>query len=197
MIEMGAKFAWLFTYIPVGTSAAPDLITTAEQREFMYHTVRSFRQTKPIFTMDFWNDGEYVNGCVAGGREYLHINANGDIEPCAFIHYSDSNIREKTLLEAYKSPLFMAYHDGQPFNDNMLRPCPLLDNPERLRDIVHSSGAHSTDVASPEDVESLTAKTEEAAKAWAPVADSLWKCSGACSKCASAKQAKYVSLAKK
>lgn len=198
MIDMGAKFAWLFTYIPVGNGAVPDLIATAEQREFMYHIVRSFRQTKPIFTMDFWNDGEFVNGCIAGGREYLHINANGDIEPCAFIHYSDSNIREKTLLEAYKSPLFMAYHNNQPFNDNMLRPCPLLDNPERLRTMVHQTGAKSTDVASPEDVDSLTAKTEEAAKNWAPVAENLWTCSGACERCAvSAKQKGYVATASK
>ena len=74
----------------------------------MFHQIRAFRETKPLFTMDFWNDGQYVNGCVAGGKDYLHINANGDIEPCAFIHYSDSNIREKTLLEAFKSPLFMS-----------------------------------------------------------------------------------------
>ena len=74
--------------------------------------------------MDFRNDGEYVKGCIAGGRYYLHINANGDIEPCAFIHYSDSNIHEKTLLEAYRSPLFMAYRNSQPFNQNHLCPCP-------------------------------------------------------------------------
>ena len=37
-------------------------------------------------------------------------------------------LREKTLLEAYRSPLFMGYHDNQPFNGNMLRPCPVLDN---------------------------------------------------------------------
>ena len=80
--------------------------------------------------MDFQNDAEFVGGCIAGGRTYLHINANGDVDPCVFIHYSDSNIREKTLLETMKSPLFMAYHDGQPFNDNMLRPCPMLENPE-------------------------------------------------------------------
>ena len=46
--------------------------------------------------MDFQNDAEYVGGCIAGGRRYLHINANGDVDPCVFIHYSDSNIREKT-----------------------------------------------------------------------------------------------------
>jgi MoaA/NifB/PqqE/SkfB family radical SAM enzyme len=175
MIEKGAKFAWFFTYMPVGNDAVPELMATPEQREFMYHQIRKFRSTKPIFTMDFWNDGEYVKGCIAGGRNYLHINANGDIEPCAFIHYSDSNIREKTLLEAFKSPLFMQYHDNQPFNSNHLRPCPLLDNPNRLTEMVETSGAKSTDMQNPEDVRELSKKCENAADNWAPVADRLWQ----------------------
>lgn len=175
LIEQGCKFAWLFTYMPVGVDAVPELMATAEQRKFMYEQIRKFRNTKPIFTMDFWNDGEYVNGCIAGGRCYLHINANGDIEPCAFIHYADSNIKEKTLLEAYQSPLFMAYRRNQPFNSNMLRPCPLLDNPGRLTQMVKKSGAHSTDLTHPEDVESLSQKCVETAKEWARVSAELWK----------------------
>lgn len=174
MIEKGAKFAWLFTYMPVGKDAVPELLATPEQREYMYHQVRKFRSTKPLFTMDFWNDGEYVNGCIAGGRNYLHINANGDIEPCAFIHYSDSNIRDKSLLEAFKSPLFMQYRENQPFNNNHLRPCPLLDNPGRLTAMVERSGAKSTDMENPEDVRELSSKCEDAAKNWAPVANKLW-----------------------
>jgi len=177
LIEMGCKFAWLFTYMPVGVGAPTDLLATAEQREFIYHQIRSFRETKPIFTMDFWNDGEFVGGCIAGGRCYLHINANGDIEPCAFIHYSDSNIHNKTLLEAYQSPLFMQYHDNQPFNGNHLRPCPLLDNEGRLAELVHKSGAHSTDLTEPEDVDALCAKCKCAAECWAPVAEKLWSAS--------------------
>ena len=183
MIAWGAKFCWFFTYMPVGSDAVPDLMVTPEQRRFLYEQVRAFRATKPIFTMDFWNDGEYAGGCVAGGRRYLHINANGDIEPCAFIHYSDSNIRDKTILEALQSPLFRAYHAGQPFNDNPLRPCPLLDNPRALQSMVHATGAHSTDLESPEDVDALAGKCERAAESWAPVADSLWACSGKCSSC--------------
>ena len=174
LIDLGCKFAWMFTYIPVGADAAPDLIATAEQRKYMYDQIRKFRSTKPLFTLDFWNDGEYVNGCIAGGRQYLHINANGDIEPCAFIHYADSNIHEKTLLEAYRSPLFMQYRRNQPFNRNQLRPCPLFDNPGRLSQMVKKSGAVSTDLAHPEDVDSLTGKCVEAAKEWAPVAKEIW-----------------------
>lgn len=185
MIAKGAKFAWFFTYMPVGKDAVTELLATAEQREFMYHQIRKFRNTKPIFTMDFWNDGEYVNGCIAGGRCYLHINANGDIEPCAFIHYSDTNIHEKTLLEAYKNPLFMQYKQNQPFSKNMLRPCPLLDNPGRLTDMIEKSCAKSTDMQDPENVRDLSKKCYDAAMGWAPVADELWEKSHGCSCCSS------------
>lgn len=174
MIDMGAKFAWLFTYMPIGAAAVPELIATAEQRKFMYEQIHKFRKTKPLFTMDFWNDGDAVGGCIAGGRGYCHINANGDMEPCAFIHYSDSNIKEKTLLECYQSPLFMAYRRKQPFNDNMLRPCPVLDNPGRLTQIVEESGARSTDLESPERACDYCNRCVPAAEKWAPVADELW-----------------------
>lgn len=174
MIDLGAKFAWFFTYMPVGTDAVPDLMVSPEQRKFMYEKIRGWRNTKQLFTMDFWNDAEYAGGCIAGGRSYLHINANGDIEPCAFIHYSDSNIRTHTLIEAYKRPLFMQYRRNQPFNDNMLRPCPLLDNNGKLAEMVEASGAHSTDLQHPEDVHRLCDKCTHAAERWQPVADELW-----------------------
>ncbi|NLW78218.1 MAG: radical SAM protein [Ruminococcaceae bacterium] len=175
LIELGNKFAWYFTYMPVGVGSPTELIATAPQREQMYTKIREWRETKPIFTMDFWNDGEYVQGCIAGGRIYMHINAGGDYEPCAFIHYSDSNIRENTLLQALQSPLFMAYMEGQPFNENHLRPCPLLDNQGALADLVHKSGAHSTDLTAPENVDDLCAKCKQAADNWQIAADRLWK----------------------
>lgn len=174
LIDKGCKFAWFFTYMPVGVGAPTDLIASAEQRKYMYDQIRYFRTCKPLFTMDFWNDGEFVDGCIAGGRYYLHINAHGDIEPCAFIHYSDTNIHESTLLDAYKNPLFQAYRANQPFGDNLLRPCPLLDHKDKLAQMVHESGAHSTDLTVPEDVDSLCAKCHAAADAWEPVADDLW-----------------------
>ncbi len=174
LVGMGARFAWYFHYMPVGSDAVPELLPTPEQRENMYHRIRRARQEKPIFIMDFQNDGEFVGGCIAGGRNYFHINANGDCDPCVFVHYSDSNIREKSLLDVLRSPLFMAYHDGQPFNENHLRPCPMLENPEKICEMVQRTGAHSTDLASPEPVEALCARCESYAQAWQPAADHLW-----------------------
>ncbi|MCO1603368.1 radical SAM protein [Desulfosporosinus nitroreducens] len=175
MIEKGCLFAWYFTYVPVGKNAALDLIALPEQRKYMYHRIREIRNTKPIFALDFWNDGEYVEGCIAGGRNYFHINAHGDIEPCAFIHYSDTNIRDSTLLDALKSPLFAQYRENQPFNQNHLRPCPLMDNPDKLRMMVTKSGAHSTQVLDLESVEELTEKLQNVSSAWGEVADSIWE----------------------
>lgn len=175
MIRWGASFVWYFHYMPVGNDAAPTLLPTPEQRELVYHRIRGFRKTKAIFSMDFQNDAEYVGGCIAGGRRYLHINANGDVDPCVFIHYSDSNIREKPLLDCLRSPIFMAYHDGQPFNDNMLRPCPMLENPDKLREMVTRTGARSTDLQSPESVEHLCAKCDGYAACWAETAERLWE----------------------
>lgn len=160
LIELGAYFVWYFHYMPVGNEASPVLLPTPEQRTETYRRIRKYRAEKPLFAMDFQNDAEYVGGCIAGGRRYFHINANGDIDPCVFIHYSDSNIREKTLLEALQSPMMMAYHDRQPFNENMLRPCPMLENPEKLREMVEQSGAHYTDLQSPETEDHLCSKCD-------------------------------------
>lgn len=175
LIDSGALFAWFFHYMPVGNDAAVELLPSPEQRSKMYHAIRTFRSTKAIFTLDFQNDGEYVGGCIAGGRRYLHINAKGDVEPCVFIHYSNVNIHDVSLLDALKSPLFQAYHRSQPFNNNMLRPCPMLENPEFLPKMVAETGAVNTDYQSPESPEHLCEKTIPYAQRWKPVADALWQ----------------------
>ena len=148
---------------------------TPQQRTGVYEKIRHYRSTKPLFALDFQNDAEYVGGCIAGGHRYLHINANGGIDPCVFIHYSDSNIRDKTLLEALRSPMLMAYHKGQPFNENMLLPCPMLENPEILRDMINKTKAHSTDLQSPESVEHLCGKCRDYATGWKPSSERLWQ----------------------
>jgi MoaA/NifB/PqqE/SkfB family radical SAM enzyme len=177
MVEKGAFFALYFNYMPVGKDAVVDLIPTPEQRVYMYDWLRRVRNSKtgkPMFIMDFQNDGEYVGGCIAGGRNYIHINSEGDMEPCVFIHYSDSNIRTHTILEGLKNPLFQAFWHNQPFNDNHLRPCPMLENPQCLRKMIAETGAKSTDLIEPESAEMLCSKCDKFANAWAPVADELW-----------------------
>jgi len=177
MVEKGVVYSLYFNYMPVGSDASADLIPTPAQRKYMYTWLRKTRNSQrgnPLFVMDFQNDAEYVGGCIAGGRNYFHINSAGDMEPCVFIHYSDSNIRTHSLVDALRRPLFQQFYHNQPFNDNHLRPCPLLENPEYLRKMVAESGAKSTDLCAPESAETVCARCDAFAQAWAPEADALW-----------------------
>lgn len=158
----------------IDESFADEMLPSPWQREAVYRRIRRLRAERPLFAMDFQNDAEYMGGCIAGGKRYLHINANGDVDPCVFVHYSNANIRSCTLLEALQSPIFMAYYHNMPFNENMLQPCPMLENPERLRKMVLDSEAHSTDPQSPESADHLCGKCDAYAKHWAPEAQRLW-----------------------
>ena len=178
LIEKGALFAWIFTYMPVGVGSPTSLMVHADQREHLYRFIREMREKKPLFTLDFQNDGEFVGGCIAGGRRYLHINAAGDVEPCVFAHYANVNIREASLLDALRSPLFMQYYEGQPFNDNLLKPCPILENEGLLADMVKRAGAHSPDLQEKESAEDLCAKCHDSIAEWTPVAERIWNDKG-------------------
>lgn len=178
MVDKGCRYAMYFHYMPVGNDASVELLPTPEQRIYMKDRIRQIRSLttgQGLFTFDFQNDGEFVGGCIAGGRNYFHINANGDAEPCVFIHYSGANIRTNTLLEILNQPLFMAYRKNQPFNKNHLRPCPMLENPEILQKMVKETGAKSTDLQSPETAEHLCSKCVPYANAWKPYADKIWR----------------------
>ena len=177
LCEKGAHFGFYFHYMPVGNEAAPELMPTPEQRKYMIDRIRYLRSSAcdiPFYPMDFQNDGEFVGGCIAGGRNYCHINPNGDVEPCVFIHYSSANINKQSLLECLQQPLFKEYAKGQPFNHNHLRPCPMLENPQYLAAMVKRSGAKSTDLQSPETAKHLCAKCKAYAEKWHPAADKLW-----------------------
>jgi len=130
----GAMWSWTFHYVPVGENPDPSLLTTPEQREMIRLANLNARNTLPMFTVDFWGDAPEVLGCIAGGKQYFHVNGKGDIEPCAFVHLATHNVRSSTLIEGLKSPFMTAIRDGIPYDGNMLRPCMIVDRPEALRE---------------------------------------------------------------
>ena len=144
--EKGCIFGWYFTYIPIGRNPDVSLMQTPEQRLYGWRRVNYLRNTYPVFIGDFWNDGMHVNGCIAGGRLYLHINVKGDYEPCVSTHCATHNVRNATLREALTSPIFKKIREEQkkPTFDNRMRPCMIIDHPEVLRKVVKECNAYPT-----------------------------------------------------
>lgn len=175
MREKGAWFGWMFQYIPVGSDADTSIVCTAEQRAYVQKKISDYCEKHDIMIIDFWNNGHLSFGCVGGGVGFAHINAKGDVEPCAFCHYSDSNIHEVSLAEALRSKFFTAFREAQPFSHNPLRPCPLIDNPQAIIDVVKAGGGKSTHLCNPESAEELASKSFGRAKEWENKSDELFK----------------------
>ncbi len=141
-MNKGAIFGWYFMFMPVGKDPILDLVPTPEQRVYTGKRVAALRDKYPMFLADFWNDGPAAGGCLAGGRQYLHILNSGNVEPCVFAHFASDNIKGKSLLEVANSPFFKAIRRRFPYNENgnLKRPCMIIDNPEVLRDLVDEYG---------------------------------------------------------
>ena len=94
-MNKGCSFGWFFQYIPIGREPNVKLMPTPKQRNELRKIVLKVRATKPIFIGDFWNDGPFVKGCIAGARGggYFHITNNGNVEPCVFAHFAVDNIK--------------------------------------------------------------------------------------------------------
>jgi len=145
--DKGCSFGWYFTYIPIGRNPDVGLMQTPEQRLYGWRRVNYLRNKYPVFIGDFWNDGMHVNGCIAGGRQYLHVNSRGDYEPCVFQHEATHNVRNTSLREALGSPLFRKIREEQKrpiFVNNRMKPCMIIDHPEILREVVKETGAYPT-----------------------------------------------------
>lgn len=125
--------------------------------------------------IDFANSGHKSIGCVGAGNDYAHINANGDLEPCAFCHYSDVNVNDVPLEEALRSQFFKKFRQIKPFSTNFLRPCPMIDVPDAIVEVTKDQSVRSTHLAFPETAEELAAKTRANAELWEPVANDLWE----------------------
>lgn len=171
----GAWFGWMFNYFPIGDDADLTLCCKPEERAYAKEKIEAYCKKHNYNIIDFANSGHKSIGCVAAANDFAHINANGDLEPCAFLHYSDVNINDMPLAQALRSPFFKKFRKHKPFSKNMLRPCPIMDVPEALTKITDLEGVHSTHMRCPEPAARLAEKTIPLAEAWKPVAEKMYE----------------------
>jgi len=174
-IDKGAFIGWYFNYIPIGKEPNLELMPTPEQRDYRRRRILDIRKNKSLIVADFWNDGPLVNGCMAGGKNYLHVNVNGDVEPCVFVHFAADNIKEKSLTDILTSDFFMGFRKRQPYTENHLRPCSIIDNPRILRDIVAETGAYPTHDGAETIIGCLAKPLDEYAASYKKIADRAWE----------------------
>ena len=176
LIRKGCLLGWHFLQMPVGRDPDPGLMPTPEQRELLRQRgARRLRREKPILAMDFCNDAPYVGGCIAGGRCCLYVNSRGDVEPCPFVHLATDNIKHKSLRAALNSPYFKAIRARQPYSDNLLRPCMIIDHPHVLREICARCHPYPTQEGADALITTLAPELDRYACSAAAILDPVWE----------------------
>ncbi len=137
--DRGCKVVIFVEYVPV-TEASRDLTPGEEEREYLKAEIERLRREAPqMVYISFPGDEKNSGGCVAAGRGFFHINSHGGAEPCPFSPYSDVNIKNTSLREAMKSPLFMALRDGDILMDDHEGGCVLYEKRELVEQIMKAS----------------------------------------------------------
>jgi len=183
-IAEGDMFGWFFLLQPIGRSPRADLMPTPQQRAALREAVYRWRdEGKPIFLGDFWNDGPLVDGCIAGGKYYFHIYANGDISPCVFSPIAVGNIFDiiegKTPYRSLddfvqRNPFFVGFREKQKLIHDRAAPCLLIDHPELFRDLCKNIPFKAAKNMPPDYLEGPIAKAiDELAAAWKALVPNL------------------------
>ncbi len=165
--RLGAMYAWVFHYMPIGRAPSLDLMMSPRQRLRLYERVWELVRERRLFIADFWNSATATNGCVAGGRAggYFYVDWNGAVCPCVFVPYAPVNLRDLyarggTLDDVWREPFFAAFRAWQRDYGyrqggesasvdcgNWLRPCLIRDHHAAFQRLVEQHRPEPTDQA--------------------------------------------------
>ena len=125
--DRGCKAVIFVEFVPV-TDESADLAPGDAEREYLSREIERLREEHPeMVYISFPGDEKSSGGCVAAGRGFFHINSHGGAEPCPFSPYSDMNVRDTSLREALRSPLFRALQNGGLLEDDHAGGCVLYE----------------------------------------------------------------------
>jgi MoaA/NifB/PqqE/SkfB family radical SAM enzyme len=102
LYNSGCKLFFFLEYTPI-KEGTDDWILTSRQRNDLFLIRNSLRNEFKALFITVPGDEEEVGGCMSAGKGFIHITAEGDVEPCPFAPYSDTNLMKTSLKNALQS----------------------------------------------------------------------------------------------
>ncbi len=134
-VDEGCRLFIHLEYTPI-RAGTDEWVITDEQRHAMKGLVASFRAWySAVFIAVPW-DEEEQGGCLASGRGFVHISAKGDLEPCPFAPYSDTNLLSVSLKEALRSRFLRLMRENHALFAETQGGCALWKNREAVESLL-------------------------------------------------------------
>jgi MoaA/NifB/PqqE/SkfB family radical SAM enzyme len=111
LYQLGCRLFFFAEYTPV-TPGTEEWVISNEQRAELSHKVATFREKFSALFVSVPGDEDEFGGCLAAGRGFIHVSAEGNVEPCPFVPYSDASLKDIPLKEALRSNLLKQIRDN-------------------------------------------------------------------------------------
>jgi MoaA/NifB/PqqE/SkfB family radical SAM enzyme len=111
LVNAGCKLFMLVEYTPVKEGTENWTLTETQRLELVKRRDAFRAKHRALFVALPW-DEEEIGGCLSAGRGFVHISAEGNVEPCPFIPYSDTNIKNCSLKEALQSKMLKTIREN-------------------------------------------------------------------------------------
>ena len=145
--DSGCKAVIYVEFVPV-TEESRDLAPGEAEREYLRERLAAIREEYPdMVFISFPGDEKSSGGCLAAGRGFFHINSHGGAEPCPFSPYSDINVKNTSLRQALRSPLFTALRDQNVLLEDHGGGCVLFERKETVEALLAQGAAISVSSA--------------------------------------------------
>jgi MoaA/NifB/PqqE/SkfB family radical SAM enzyme len=139
LFELGCKLFFFVEYTPVSEDSK-DLLITGEQRSQLLSVRDSLRRQYPALFIEIPGDEDEIGGCLSAGRGFIHVNAAGDVEPCPFAPYSDTNLRDMSLKEALQSEFLEKIRENHGRLNDAEGGCALWIQREWIKTLLNNPG---------------------------------------------------------
>ncbi len=104
LVDRGARLFFYVDYVPI-KAGTEHLVPSPTQRGLEPFTMMLLRsEFRALFVASAASEAAF-GGCMAAGEGFVHVSAEGDLEPCPFSPFSDTNLREVPLRVALQSRL--------------------------------------------------------------------------------------------
>ncbi len=104
LVDRGSRLFFYVDYVPI-KAGTEHLIPSQTQRGMEPFTMMLLRsEFRALFVASAASEAAF-GGCMAAGEGFVHVSAEGDLEPCPFSPFSDTNLREVPLRVALRSRL--------------------------------------------------------------------------------------------
>ena len=146
LVDEGCRLFFFLEYTAI-REGTEDWVPTDEERQRLNDAVAIFRKKYSALFISIPGDEEQFGGCLSAGRGFIHITADGDLEPCPFAPFSDINLKDIPLKDALKSRLLSVIRENADQLEEGQGGCTLWQKREWVQSLMKPAEADSSIVS--------------------------------------------------